>query len=128
MGFDAHGRCPMLQNGRCAIYPHRPQTCRDYDCRIFAATGIDAGGKEKAAVNARAARWRFRSDAHPTWLHELKQLGAWLLTQTDAPANPSQAALLCLDMFAWLAERNDFSIEAKHTALQLCLQRVSFSA
>ena len=43
----------MLGCGRCTIYAQRPQTCLDYDCRIFAAAGIDAGGADKAVINRR---------------------------------------------------------------------------
>ena len=39
MGYDQDGRCPMLVDGACSIYAHRPRTCRVYDCRLFAALG-----------------------------------------------------------------------------------------
>lgn len=58
LGYDERGHCPMLADGRCSIYEHRPRTCRTYDCRVFAATGLDPGpGKE--AIAERARRWRF---------------------------------------------------------------------
>jgi Fe-S-cluster containining protein len=63
LGYDDRGHCPMLVDDRCSIYEHRPRTCRQYDCRVFAATGIDAADDGKDEVAARAARWRF---AHPT--------------------------------------------------------------
>lgn len=50
------GLCPMLHGGRCTIYHVRPQTCLDYDCRIFAAAGIDAG---KPVIDKRVREWRF---------------------------------------------------------------------
>lgn len=53
----------MLEAGRCMIYPQRPQTCRDYDCRFFAAAGIDAGGPERSIINTRVRQWRF---SYPT--------------------------------------------------------------
>jgi uncharacterized protein len=59
MGYLPDGTCPMLQAGECSIYEHRPQTCRDYDCRVFAAAGIDAG-ESKPAINKRVREWRFR--------------------------------------------------------------------
>ena len=63
MGFDNTGKCPMLKQNRCSIYTHRPQTCRDYDCRVFAAAGISAGAAgekdEKAEVDQQVRRWRF---------------------------------------------------------------------
>jgi uncharacterized protein len=63
MGYLADGSCPMLKGSQCSIYRDRPQTCRDYDCRIFAAAGIEAGGSEKTAINRRVRGWRF---AYPT--------------------------------------------------------------
>lgn len=59
MGYDEHGHCPMLAAGKCTIYAERPQTCRSYDCRVFAAAGISAGGKEKTVINERVRRWSF---------------------------------------------------------------------
>jgi hypothetical protein len=61
LGYDERGHCPMLVNGRCSIYEHRPRTCRTYDCRIFAATGleVDAESDTKADIAARVLRWRF---------------------------------------------------------------------
>jgi uncharacterized protein len=61
LGYDDNGHCPMLVDGRCSIYEHRPRTCRAYDCRIFAATGleVDAEDDRKAPVARQARRWRF---------------------------------------------------------------------
>ena len=61
LGYDQRGRCPMLdEEGRCTIYGHRPLTCRTYDCRVFAAAGIDADREE---ITRRARRWRFACPA-----------------------------------------------------------------
>ena len=60
MGYREDGTCPMLEQGLCTIYADRPQTCRDYDCRIFAAAGIEAGGTDKHVINQRVRAWRFR--------------------------------------------------------------------
>jgi Fe-S-cluster containining protein len=65
LGYDERGRCPMLGEGGCTIYEHRPRTCRTYDCRVFAAAGLEGGGAvadlgaEKPLVARRARRWRF---------------------------------------------------------------------
>lgn len=57
LGYDQRGRCPLLDDhGRCGIYAHRPRTCRTYDCRVFAAAGIDADREE---ITRRARRWSF---------------------------------------------------------------------
>ena len=41
LGYDERGHCPMLVDGACSIYAHRPRTCRIYDCRVFPATGVE---------------------------------------------------------------------------------------
>lgn len=56
--YDEHGHCPMLIDGRCSIYAHRPRTCRVYDCRVFAATGVEPD-EDKVQITARVRRWRF---------------------------------------------------------------------
>jgi Fe-S-cluster containining protein len=57
--YDAQGLCHMLEHGNCRIYEDRPQTCRDYDCRIFTAAGIVPGDARKQTINERVARWQF---------------------------------------------------------------------
>ncbi len=59
MGYDGAGRCPMLGDDGCRIYRHRPRTCRSYDCRIFAATGV---APDQPLVAERIAAWRFSED------------------------------------------------------------------
>jgi uncharacterized protein len=61
LGYDEEGHCPMLADGRCSIYEHRPRTCRSYDCRVFAAAGLDVDAEDprKEAIAHRAKRWRF---------------------------------------------------------------------
>lgn len=50
------GNCALLINGACSIYRQRPQACRDYDCRIFAAAGLESGHGE---IDRQVAQWRF---------------------------------------------------------------------
>jgi uncharacterized protein len=59
LGYDERGRCPMLRDGGCSIYEHRPRACRVYDCRVFAATGVEIDEAAKAGVAQRSRRWRF---------------------------------------------------------------------
>jgi Fe-S-cluster containining protein len=59
LGYDERGHCPMLVDGACSIYAHRPRTCRTYDCRIFVAAGIEIDDPAKAAIAQRVRRWRF---------------------------------------------------------------------
>src|SRR5262245_34144404 len=63
LGYDERGHCAMLVEDRCSIYAYRPRACRTYDCRVFAAAGLELDEPEKVEINERARRWRFR---HPT--------------------------------------------------------------
>ncbi len=58
LGYDEHGHCPMFINNTCSIYAYRPHTCRNYDCRIFPATGLPAGN-DKPLIAGQARRWKF---------------------------------------------------------------------
>jgi uncharacterized protein len=63
MGYNQQGHCPMLVDGACSIYDHRPRTCRTYDCRVFPAAGLNAGDDGKDLIARQARRWQF---SHPT--------------------------------------------------------------
>ncbi len=106
LGYDQQGRCPMLKETGCAIYADRPLTCRTYDCRIFAATGIAEAAPEKADVTARSRRWRFsyRDDASRAQ-HRLLRLGTRVLLaiqQDEAdsalPRTATQLAMLAVQL------------------------------
>jgi Fe-S-cluster containining protein len=64
MGYDERGHCPMLVDGDCSIYEHRPRTCRMYDCRIFAVTGVEP---DQSAIAARVRDWQFDIDDPHRW-------------------------------------------------------------
>jgi hypothetical protein len=59
LGYDERGHCPMLVDGKCSIYAHRPRTCRTYDCRVFAAAGVVPSGPQQVTIGRRVRRWRF---------------------------------------------------------------------
>jgi Fe-S-cluster containining protein len=58
MGYREDGSCPFLANPGCSIYADRPQTCRDYDCRIYSAAGLTPSGNRPVIQN-RVAEWQF---------------------------------------------------------------------
>jgi len=58
MGFREDGSCPFLKGSSCSIYAGRPQTCRDYDCRIYAAAGLLPDG-DRPAIAERVGAWEF---------------------------------------------------------------------
>ena len=59
MGFREDGSCPFLEARTCSIYEDRPQTCRDYDCRLYAAAGLMPDGN-RTAIERRVRAWQFR--------------------------------------------------------------------
>lgn len=56
LGYTDDGACPVLVGGRCTIYEDRPLVCRTYDCRLYAATGVEP---DRAEIAAQVRRWRF---------------------------------------------------------------------
>jgi hypothetical protein len=96
----------MLAAGKCTIYRERPQTCLDYDCRIFAAAGIDAGGADKAVINRRVRAWRF---TYPTaadrLAHNAVQSAAAFIQERRAsfpsrvPTAPMGIAVLAIKVY-----------------------------
>ncbi|MEZ5134577.1 MAG: YkgJ family cysteine cluster protein [Acidimicrobiales bacterium] len=97
LGYDADGRCPMLGAHGCTIYDHRPRTCRTYDCRVFAATGLDPTADGKPAIGDQARRWRFAdadSDAHRALAAELA--AAAQAADGDATARAVRAVAVVL--------------------------------
>lgn len=92
MGYDEQGRCPMLVDGACSIYEHRPRACRTYDCRVFAATGIDS---EKPLVDRRVRRWRF-SFATPAARDRYEAVQVRVRQLRARGGSPTQLALMAL--------------------------------
>jgi hypothetical protein len=59
LGYDKLGRCPMLAGNSCSIYRNRPATCRIFDCRVLAASGLTGDGNENNPIFQQAQRWQF---------------------------------------------------------------------
>jgi uncharacterized protein len=60
LGYDKQGRCPMLVRNKCSIYRNRPVTCRSFDCRLLAASGLAAEHNFNNLIFQQAQRWIFR--------------------------------------------------------------------
>jgi Fe-S-cluster containining protein len=105
LGYDERGHCPMLVDDRCSIYEHRPRACRTYDCRVFAATGLDVADDGKPMIAERARRWRFSySMPADRAEHDALRTAAELVRRRTgelpggAPATATQAAVLAIEM------------------------------
>lgn len=114
LGYDEHGRCPMLTDDGCSIYAHRPRTCRTYDCRVLAATGVDLDDG-KPLVAARVRRWRFALDGPDDEARHLalRAAAAHLDTIHDdldalgLPVAPTQLAVLAVEIHELFLRRDD---------------------
>ncbi|MEA2687341.1 MAG: uncharacterized protein QOE93_2536 [Actinomycetota bacterium] len=122
MGYDEHGRCPMLIDDRCSIYEHRPRTCRTYDCRVFPAAGVEVVDQDQADIARRARRWRFD---HPHEVdrveHEAVQAAARFVRERAdvlpagaVPANATQQAVLAVRLHdAFLGDDPEAAVIAR---------------
>ena len=104
MGYDEHGRCPMLIDDACSIYPYRPSTCRVFDCRVFTATDV---APAQTPIARRTDRWRFSyatklgQDEHAM----ARAAGRFIQERADCfppgavPSNPAQTAVLAIKSY-----------------------------
>jgi uncharacterized protein len=116
MGFTKQGHCPMLMNGACSIYSHRPRTCRTYDCRVFPAAGLMPDEPTKALIAERAVRWEFsHADVDSRTQHDAVRAAALFLIEhpevfPDGHAPPeTQTAVMALELHSQFIERNAVS-------------------
>ena len=117
MGYNDQGHCPMLVNDKCSIYEHRPRTCRAYDCRVFAATGIEA--ETQAEIDSRVQRWVFQYEDEAA-RHEQEELIAaadFLISnrerfpQGTLPTQPAQMAALAVRIFRTFRQAREQEME-----------------
>ena len=106
LGFAADGSCPMLKDRACSIYPRRPRTCRDYDCRMLAAAGLDAG-EDAPVINDRVRAWVFsyESDAERRAHDAVRAAAAFVRDRRDcfpgglAPSASTDIAVLAVKVY-----------------------------
>ncbi len=115
LGYDKDGRCPLLKAGKCSIYERRPLTCRIYDCRVFTAAGLTAGGKDKARIDQRVRRWKFSYSAGRDRDEHLAVRAAARFIREHAesfpggriPGSPSELAILAVKVHAVFLEEGE---------------------
>jgi Fe-S-cluster containining protein len=104
MGYNERGECPMLVENNCSIYADRPQTCRDYDCRVYAATGTLPDEETQPLIAERVRAWEFETPSEGS-KRELAaaRASAAFIARSEAlfpagslPRNPAQRAALAL--------------------------------
>jgi Fe-S-cluster containining protein len=107
MGYNDQGHCPMLADNKCSIYEYRPQTCRSYDCRMFAATGVEPDAETQADIAARVKAWVFSYESEQSCYEHsvVKQAAAFLKENRDLfppgflPSHPAQLAALAVRIY-----------------------------
>lgn len=135
LGHDAHGKCPLWKKTGCSIYAARPLVCRIYDCRIFAAAGILAGGDDKARINAQVLRWKFSYPTpHDRALHQAVQAAlrfirdhAALFPGGRVPSDANQLALLAIMSYGVFLKKDDTGVTVRgpKTAAKLATRVVA---
>lgn len=107
LGYFENGQCPLLVDERCSIYMHRSKTCQAFDCRIFAAAGIDAGDDKKTLVNRQVRRWKFSyPEQKDLDQHAAVKKAVRFITERSecfpegkVPHDPSQLAILAIKVY-----------------------------
>jgi Fe-S-cluster containining protein len=106
LGFGDDGSCPMLKDCACSIYQDRPRTCRDYDCRMLAAAGVEAGdGKDEINQRVRAWAFSYASEADKRAHDAVRAAAGFIRDQPasfpggSAPSAPADIAVLALKVY-----------------------------
>jgi Fe-S-cluster containining protein len=99
LGYDERGWCPMLVDGGCSIYEHRPRACRTYDCRIFAATGIDVD-EAQSEIGARVRRWTFSfdTDEDSALRDAVRAAAQFVVERDDGSLNANRRAVRAIEV------------------------------
>jgi len=117
MGYNDQGHCPMLLDNKCSIYEDRPQTCRSYDCRVFAATGVPLDQTTQADIAHRVQAWVFHYESEESREEQtmVKEAAAFLRKNADLfpqgslPAQPAQLAALAVRIYRLFSSRSAVS-------------------
>jgi uncharacterized protein len=131
MGHNERGECPMLIKDKCSIYADRPQTCRDYDCRVYAATGTLPDTAAQPFVAERVRAWEFEAadEASKNELAAVRACATFLAKNeagfpTEAlPRNPAQRAILAIRMHRLFLE--GAPVRQKTEVIALVLQDIA---
>jgi Fe-S-cluster containining protein len=140
MGYSDRGHCPMLIDNQCSIYEYRPQTCRDYDCRVFAATGVSVDGQTQPEIAQRVREWVFNYESEESREEHriLKEAAAFLennralFPQGSLPGYPVQLAALAVEIYRLFSDltatmRKDASASPDAAIAQAILTALSKS-
>jgi len=103
LGYDQEGNCPMFKSGKCSIYESRPETCRQYDCRVFAASKLKVSDvSEEIAKKVKSWEFEYSSARSIELSNAVKSAGIFLSEYADKfptgfiPSQSSQLAVMAV--------------------------------
>jgi hypothetical protein len=111
----------MLVDEKCSIYDDRPLACRQYDCRVFAATGLSVSAEGKPAIDQQGRRWRFAHlGATDRLQHDaVKEAASFLRDHADEfptgllPQNATQLAMVAVLVHALFLDDNRLELDSR---------------
>jgi Fe-S-cluster containining protein len=114
LGYNDKGHCPMLVENTCSIYEFRPQSCRDYDCRVFTATAIPVDPQAQPEIAQRISEWAFDYESEESREEHriVREAAAFLNNNRDLfpqgsiPTYPVQLAALAVRVYRLFLERS----------------------
>jgi uncharacterized protein len=125
MGYDEHGRCPMLVDDACSIYADRPQTCRGYDCRIFPAAGVSPEEDGQPLIAERSTQWEFETPTLRDRMQHaaVREAAVFLRTRGDVlpdgsvPHNATDLAVLAIKVHGAFVGRTEPDLDVLRDAV-----------
>jgi hypothetical protein len=111
LGYDELGNCPMLVDDRCSIYEDRPRTCRMYDCRVFAATGLDVDAKPLIAERVNIWEFAFSVESDRMEFEAAQAAGRYVAERSDVVGvlTTTQQAVLAMELAELFIDRSGSS-------------------
>lgn len=136
LGYRDNGECPMFLNNQCSIYEDRPQTCRDYDCRVFAATGISVDGGAQPEIAQRVREWVFEYESEESRAEQglVMEAAAFLRDNRDLfpagalPGYPVQLAALAVEVYKVFADCRTIAREERAVMPDAAIAQVILAA
>jgi hypothetical protein len=116
LGYDKYGRCPLLIDNKCSIYKFRPSTCRSFDCRILAATGLAVKGNDLIARQAQRWNFSFPTKRDRNLFSAVQATTSFLAKHPDcirdnlAPRDEIRLAVLAIKVYDTFLNNNDSRI------------------
>jgi Fe-S-cluster containining protein len=119
----------MFLNNQCSIYEDRPQTCRDYDCRVFAATGISVDGEAQPEIARRVSEWVFEYGSEESRAEQavVMEAAAFLRENRELfpagalPGYPVQLAALAVEVYRVFADCQTLAREDRAAMPDACI-------